>query len=388
MNASLIPHDVHGSAHRATIDWGGLMRFALILAGGSGTRLWPMSRSDRPKQILPIMNGKSLLELTHDRLKGVVDDERCFVCAGDSWREDVFRCLPSLPSANFLAEPCGRDTLNAIAYATAVIDRLDPKAVVGVFTADAIIEPILEFRRSLEEAYAIVERSDSILLTFGICPTYAATGFGWIQLGVAQPDGTKMVEAFREKPPQDLAQRWYTEGQGRYRWNSGMFVWKSSVLLDCIRRYEPETYSAARRIAADWDSPQFATTIGTIYPTLKKISVDYSVMQKAPKDRSLKTVCLPMELSWSDIGSWQAYAESCPLDSAGNALGAKRRLLIDTTGTLVASDDPRHLIAVMGCENLIVVHTATATLVCRREIAERVKDLQALVAEQIGPEYV
>ena len=381
------------------------MRYALIMAGGSGTRLWPMSRADRPKQLIPFIGGRSLLELAVARLDGLVPAERQYICAGENHREPTLAALHGFDPRRYLAEPEGRDTLNAVGYAAAVIARRDADAVIAVFTADHLIEPVDKFQRIVEQGYAIVEREPHTLVTFGITPTHAATGYGYLQLGeklesadAGAGDGAgaheaveaRLVDEFKEKPPADLAQEYFDAGPDKYLWNSGMFVWRAATLLHCIARYEPANHAGLMRIAGAWDSDRRDAVLAEVYPTLKKISVDFAVMEPASKDPQVRVVALPLALSWLDVGSWPALAAAAATDrdDAGNAFAGGRHALLDTRGTLVASSDNNHVIAALGCENLIIVHTPDATLVCPKDQAERIKELHKLVGEKFGQELL
>jgi mannose-1-phosphate guanylyltransferase len=363
------------------------MRHALIIAGGSGTRLWPMSRAGTPKQLIPFINGKSLLSLAWDRLEGLVDSAQRWICAGETHRAAVHAGLPGLAADRFLGEPEGRDTLNALAYASAIIARVDPEALIGVFTADQLIEPAERFRQIVAEGYAFAEQSPGVLVTFGISPTFPATGYGYLRLGAEHRGAARRVSEFKEKPDLETATRWVAEGPASFLWNSGMFVFSAAGFLDCVRRYEPACHAAVSRIAEAWGTSGFSSRLAAEYPRLEKISVDFAVMEPASRDPAVSLVALPMDLTWMDIGSWRAFTETCALDPAGNANAAERALLVDTSGTLVASSDPSHLIAVLGCDDLVIIHTTTATLVCRKDRAEEVKKLAALAAEQFGAAY-
>ena len=361
------------------------MRYALIIAGGSGTRLWPMSRANLPKQLIPFLDGQSLLQLAYDRLDGLVPPAQRYVCASQQHADRIQRAL-GLPDPQFLGEPIGRDTLNAIGLTAAVMARRDPAAVFAVFTADHVIEPVPQFQEIVARGFRLAEESSPTLVTFGITPTHAATGYGYLELGDPLGDSARVVRRFQEKPKAEVARQYLDAGPTRYLWNSGMFVWRATTLLDCLRRYEPETHSGLERIAAAWDSPRRQAVLSEIFPALKKISVDYAVMEPASRDPSVRVAAVPMPLRWLDIGSWPAFAETCPQDEQGNALAAPRVLLLDSHRTLVASNDPRHLIATIGCDDLIIIHTPDATLVCHKDQAEALKELHRQVGERFGNE--
>ncbi len=218
------------------------MRHALILAGGSGVRLWPMSRRTNPKQLIPFIGGRSLVQLAADRVEGLTPPANRYICALEEHRERILAALPGWTGEQFLGEPIGRDTLSAAAFSSAVIARKDPDAVIAVFTADHVIEPVDRFREIVCSAYSVVERQPDILATFGIAPTHAATGYGYLELGEAIEPGVYAVRQFREKPDPSTAAQYFGAGPENYLWNSGMFVWRAATLLDCVRRYEPAVY--------------------------------------------------------------------------------------------------------------------------------------------------
>ncbi|NLS92944.1 MAG: NTP transferase domain-containing protein [Planctomycetaceae bacterium] len=364
------------------------MRYATVMAGGSGTRLWPMSRAGLPKQLIPFIRGRSLLEIAVDRLAGLVAPERQFICTGEKHRRQILAAMPGLADDRILGEPQGRDTLAAVGFPAAVAMRDDPDAVMAVFTADHLIEPIDDFQRRVEIGYRIAEQNPNTLVTFGIKPTHAATGFGYVEMGepLSGFDQAYRTVRFVEKPDRQTAEQYVASG--RYAWNSGMFVWRADTLLQCIRRYKPDAHADLMRIADAWGTPEQADVLEAVYPTLEKISVDFAVMEPASTDPAVEVATVSMPLRWLDVGSWPAYGETLEADPSGNRTACNRVVLLDSSNNLVVGDDPDHLIAAVGIENLVVVHTREATLICRRDHAEKIKQLHQAIGEKFGDEYL
>jgi mannose-1-phosphate guanylyltransferase len=348
-----------------------------------------MSRTDLPKQLIPFIEGRSLLQLAYERLEGLIPPKRRYVCAGQSHQPAVLAALPNLGADRFLGEPVGRDTLAAVGFAAAVLAAKDPDAVIAVFTADHLIEPAADFRRIVEQGFVLaeVEKGTNTLVTFGITPTGPATGYGYLELGPSIGETARIVRQFHEKPPPATAEDYFRQGPEHYLWNSGMFVWRAAALLDCIRRYEPTVFEGLQAIAQAWDTPRRDEVLARVYPAMKKISVDFAVMEPASRDESVRVAAVPMPLQWLDVGSWPSYAQTCPHDERGNALAAEKHLLLDTSNCLVASSEPEHLVATIGCQDLIVIHTRSATLICPADKAEQIKELYERVERQFGERY-
>jgi mannose-1-phosphate guanylyltransferase len=366
------------------------MRYALIMAGGSGTRLWPMSRGDRPKQLIPFLDGKSLLQTAFERVEGLIERKNRYVCAGRRHEKAILAETPGLEKHNFIGEPVGRDTLNAVGISAAVLAAKDPEAAIAVFTADHLIEPAGEFRRIVAQGFELVERMPETLVTFGIAPTAPATGYGYLELGppIENAAFARKVQKFKEKPPLESAKEYFAQGPARYLWNSGMFVWRADTLLDCIERYEPEVHRGLVEIAQAWDTPRRIAVLDEIFPKLKKISIDFAVMEPASRDETVRVAAVPMPLSWLDIGSWPSFAQTCRKDGRENALSGGEHISIDSANCLAASSDAKHLIALIGCQNLIVIHTPDATLVCPADQAEQIKEAYKQIESRYGGEYL
>ena len=356
------------------------MKHAMIMAGGSGTRLWPMSRGKTPKQLIPLFSGKSLLQIAVERLDGIVNQSSLWICTGQKHGDAICTSLPNFAPAQLIGEPEGRDTLNAVGFTATVLHKLDPDAIFAVLTADHIIRPQTEFARCLEIGFSLVKEDLSRFVTFGITPTYPATGYGYVELGDQICEGAFACKEFVEKPDFATAEKYVASGN--FAWNSGMFVFHCKTVLDAIARMQPDSAAGLALIGEAWGTPQQQEVLDRVYPTLPKISVDYGVMEPAGNDDSISICTVPMAVEWLDVGSWPGYGETLKTDGNGNRSDTAS-YTIDCNNTLAVSDDPEHAIAMIGCNDLVVVHTKDATLVFPASEAQRVKEMHELVDPEL-----
>jgi mannose-1-phosphate guanylyltransferase len=340
--------------------------YVVVMAGGSGTRFWPASRKARPKQYLPIARGKVLLRETVDRLDGWVPWERILVVSAASQRAEVRACLPELPEHNLLAEPAARNTAPAVAWAAYEIQRRAPQACMVVLAADHVIEPAASFRRSLRAGCAEAQSSGA-LLTFGVQPTYAATGYGYIEVGARlhEQDAIPVhaVTRFVEKPDRARAEEFLRSG--RFLWNAGIFAWRADAILDAFRAYLPA-------VLAGLDRAYAGTALAEIWPQLPAVPVDTAILERAPNVRTL-----PIDYQWNDVGSWAALPEIARPDAQGNytfLAGGARLVTHDARDCVVYGEGPQ-VLALVGVRDLVVVRAGNALLVCPRERAQDVKKI-------------
>lgn len=357
------------------------MRYAAILAGGSGTRLWPLSRRGEPKQLVDLTGGPTLLRQAYERVSGYLPDANILVCAGAAHVDAVAAQLPELPRENLLAEPVGRDSLNAVAWTTAVVASRDPDAEVAVLSADQIITPADTFLAALDTAFRLVETDSSALVTFGVIPTSAHTGYGYLLRG-PQIDGfpgCNEVAEFKEKPTAAVAAEYV--GSGRYWWNSGMFVWNARTLGRQLATLVPDTAAA---IASIVEHPE---RIEQVYPSLRRISVDYAVLEPVSRgEGDAHVVAVPLPVSWVDLGGFQALFENLPADDQGNRRRGPAVTLDSAGNLLINTRGDGTVLAVAGLTGMVVVTTPTATLVVPLARSQDVKSLVAEVAAQVSPE--
>ncbi|MGA4508353.1 mannose-1-phosphate guanylyltransferase [Propionibacteriaceae bacterium G1746] len=358
------------------------MRYVLIMAGGSGKRLWPLSRQGEPKQLLNLIEDKSLLRIAFERIQGFVPEGNVVVCTGAAYSDIVAAQLPEVPDENLLGEPEGRDSLNAVAWAAAVIARRDPDAVMAVLTADHIMDPVETFRERLDEGFRLAEAHADSFVTFGVVPTSPQTGFGYLHRGepIVGFDHACVVKEFKEKP--DLATAEAYLATGEYWWNSGMFVWRADTFLSTLQQLQPRSFSLVSELA---DHPD---RLATIFPRLPKISVDYAIMEPVSAGAvDGRVIAVELPIRWHDVGSFLALAGQLDHDADGNAatgatvsLDAANNLLINRAGA-------EHVLAVADIDHMAVITTPHATLVIPLDQSERVKELVARVVAAHGERH-
>lgn len=359
-------------------------RFAVIMAGGSGTRLWPMSRSSKPKQLLKLTpDGKSLLQASVQRLLGLFDLKNIYIITAADHVPAIREEFPEFPDENLIGEPVGRDTANAVGLSAAVLAARSPDCLMGIFTADHLIEPVDQFQKTVKTAFDHIEAQPESLATFGIKPTWAHTGLGYVHRGRligGSSIPTHHVLAFKEKPDQPTALSYVESGE--YYWNSGMFVWRAATILDLLKRHLPENAEKLIDLGRQFGQDHWKKKAGEIYPQLKKISIDFAVMEKAQN-----VLVVEMNCRWVDIGSWSELENLTGLDDKGNALLAKCISTIDSRNNVIISSQDHHLIALIGIHDSIIVHTPDATLVCPKCEAQQIKQLVAQLEQQYEKKF-
>jgi mannose-1-phosphate guanylyltransferase len=346
------------------------MLHAIIMAGGSGTRFWPKSRRDRPKQLLCLTGGATMLQQTVARIEPLVPRDRIIIVTGADQASATRQQLPGLPDDNVIAEPCPRDTAPCVGLAAGIVAHRDDLGTMIVMPADHVIEPAEAFRATVKAAVSVIDDDPGALVTFGITPARPETGYGYIERGalVERRDGIAVyrVIQFREKPDRATAEGFLAAG--RFVWNSGIFVWRARTILDAIRSHRPLLAEGLDPILRALGAPSFARILAEQFPRLERVPIDKAVMEREPNVRVLE---VPYE--WNDVGDWRALASLLEHDTTGNAIQGKV-VARETTNTIIVSDDGG-LVVTLGVDDLVVIHSGKATLVARRDQLDKLKAL-------------
>jgi mannose-1-phosphate guanylyltransferase len=365
------------------------MLHAIIMAGGSGTRFWPLSRIARPKQLLDLAGGRTMIQATVDRLGDLAPAERTWIITNRSLVEPIAGQLPQLDRQRVIGEPCKRDTAPAVGLAALLVLADDPDATMVVMPADHLIQPAASFQHAIQQAVALVQQQPQTLVTFGIKPTYPAESFGYIERGEAQASGRRQppsndapafnVKCFREKPARSIAEEYLASGN--FYWNSGIFVWQARTILDALTKYEPAICDHLEVIQNHRGKPEFAEVFDREFTAIRGKSIDFAVMEHYQP-----VVVIEAPFTWDDIGSWQALARSVGADDAGNTIVGKH-LGIGTAGSIVRTTD-EHLIVTLGLNDAIVVHTPDATLVADKQQEEAIREVVKALEQRGWREYL
>ncbi|MFT3781420.1 MAG: sugar phosphate nucleotidyltransferase [Nibricoccus sp.] len=359
-------------------------KFVVIIAGGKGERFWPQSRAARPKHLLPIVGKKPMLTQTVERIKPLVPAKNIFVITSAIQEKAVREVCAKLPKENIIAEPVGRDTAPAVGLAAAIVGARDPQGIFAVLPADHVIHDSKAYQRDLRAAFAAAEAAP-VMVTIGIAPTEPATGFGYIQRGETwrnfEDCPVYRVKRFVEKPNLETAQSYLSSGD--YVWNAGMFVWSVPVVEAAMAQHASELDAGFKPIrAALAKRKPLGPVLKKTYPTLKKISVDYALLEK-----SNNVVVLPSTFDWDDVGAWPAVPKHFEKDASGNV--TRGRALIEGGKNNIVFSEGNHLLTVLGADDLIVVHTADATLVAPKAKAQEIKLLlKRIEAEKDGKHWL
>ena len=358
--------------------------YAVIMAGGGGTRLWPLSRKARPKQMLQLVGDETLFQAAVHRLKGLLPPERILVVTAADQAPELRAQCPELPEENFVLEPLPRGTASAIGLTAVVLQKRDPQAVMSVLTADHFIADPTLFRRILVAAHDVAQ--DDYLVTLGIHPTYPATGYGYIQQGekIGTYDGFEVFKAlrFREKPDRETAEQMLASAD--HAWNSGMFMWRVDRVMAEFERQMPELFAALTEIAVAWDTSEQDVTLGRIWPQIKPETIDYGIMENAQQ-----VAVIPAEgLGWNDLGSWESFFDMLPTNEDGNIVHCEHHINLDTRDSMVYADCDDRLIVTIGVKDLVIVDTGDVLMVCAKDHAQDVREAIKHLKEKDQTEYL
>jgi mannose-1-phosphate guanylyltransferase len=357
--------------------------YAVIMAGGGGTRLWPLSRKARPKQMLQLAEEGTLFQNAVNRLDGVFPPEHIFVVTIEEQAVELQKQCPGIPPENFLLEPMPRGTASVVGMAAIALHHTDPQAVMAVLTADHFIGNVALFRQLLQSGYDLAQEGH--LVTLGVTPTFPATGYGYIQYGkrlgtYGDVDAFKAIR-FAEKPNEETARKMLASGD--HAWNSGMFVWTVADILREFERQMPPLHAQLQHIAAAWGTPEQGKVLAETWPQIKAETIDYGIMEGAQN-----VAVIPARgLGWNDVGSWDSLFDVNQPNPDGNIVIGGQHIGLDTHGSLIYVTQERRLIVTIGVDDLVVVDTGDVLLVCRKDQAQKVRQVVDHLKKN-GQDYV
>ncbi|MGZ9224455.1 MAG: mannose-1-phosphate guanylyltransferase [Anaerolineales bacterium] len=345
--------------------------YAVIMAGGGGTRLWPVSRREKPKQLLSLLGKETLFQSTVARLERLFPPERILIVTVAELAREMQEQVPSIPAENYLIEPAPRGTASVVGLAAAVLEKRDPQAVMAIQTSDHYIRNHDLFHFLIRTAFDVAQKN--YLVTLGITPTFPSTGYGYIQQGESLDGDYKYpvyrVKRFKEKPDQDTAQQLLRSGD--HSWNSGMFVWRADAILAEIEKQMPDLFKAVREISAAWDTVKQDEVLQEHWHNLKSETIDYGIMERAQQ-----VAVLPAGgLGWSDVGSWNSLFEILLPDMNGNVAAGAQHLALDTHNTLVYSGDDQRLVVTIGLDDMVVVDAGDVLMICKTDQSQKVREV-------------
>ena len=349
--------------------------YPIILAGGRGTRFWPLSRKRFAKQLLPLNSEQSMIQDTVARLLATAPRENFWIITNGDLRQNIARQLKSLPRKQIVAEPVGRNTAPAIGLAAFILHRRNPEAVLGLFPSDQVIQKEKQFRKDLQTGIALAAAGENIVV-MGVKPTRPEVGYGYVEAGSVYQGEVTRVRCFREKPNKEVAEQFLKAGN--FYWNSGMFLWSANTLVNALRQYLPETAVLLEKIAATWGTRNFDETLRKLYPKCEDKSVDYGILEprSASGEEGSNIFCIPADWGWNDLGSWAAHFEHRIAQGrhTDNVISADSHFLVDAHGNYFHS--PGKFIAAIGVQGLVVVDTGDALLITT---VERSQDVGKIV---------
>ena len=345
--------------------------YAVIMAGGGGTRLWPVSRKQTPKQLLPLLGKETLFQGTIARLEKLFPPERILVVTVAEQAREMQKQAPAIPVENYLIEPAPRGTASVVGLAAAVLRKRDPQAMMAIQTSDHYIRNRDLFHYLIGAAFEVAQ--NGFLVTLGISPTYPAIGYGYIQQGEPLDGNYRYpvyaVKSFKEKPDERTAQQMLRSGD--HSWNSGMFVWSADTIMSEIERQMPELCQVVNKIAAAWGTPEQNNVLQSYWYDLRSQTIDYGVMERAEK-----VAVLPASgLGWSDVGSWDSLFDVLLPDMNGNVVTNGQHLALDTNNTLVYTSDEERLVVTIGLDDMVIVDAGDVLMICKVDQSQKVRDV-------------